>query len=176
MVLNFASQLHSFGVDKMQLGHGDVFNGVATNDLTGDAIKASLLEGKSVAKMSAYGKTAPTVSNTNAALATANASNIDSLINDYDAAQANYMTANGKVGRAESEFMNIDAQYRPNPDDQGLRTQWLAAKDAWKDAVLAASAAVDARTATRNKMLDAASSAGRDANEKVSAALQKYLA
>ena len=177
MILNFASKLHSFGVDKLQLGHGDIFNGVATNDLTGDAIKASLLEGKSVAKMAAVGKTAPTVSDTNAALATANANNIDSLINDYDVAQANYKTAKDNVVLAKSQFMAIDAQYRPNPDDQGLRAQWLPAKTAYQNSLTAYMSAADATSTIRNKMADAAlNSAGTDASTKVTAAIQKYLA
>jgi outer membrane murein-binding lipoprotein Lpp len=176
MILNFASKLHSFGVDKLQLGHGDIFNGVATNDLTGDAIKASLLEGKSVAKMAAVGKTAPTVSDTNAALATANANNIDSLINDYDAARANFKTAKDNVAMTKSQFTAIDAQYRSNPDDQGLRAQWLAAKTAYQNDFTALTSAVDALDTTRNKMIDAAQSAGSDAITKATAAIQKYLA
>jgi t-SNARE complex subunit (syntaxin) len=142
---------------------------VATNDLTGDAIKASLLEGKSVAKMSAVGKTAPTVSDTNAALATANANNIDSLINDYDVAQANYKTAKENLRLAKAEFTVID----PNPDDQ----DWVRVKTAYKNALITQTSAAYAAIAIRDKMKEAARSAGtEDANTKVTAAIQKYLA
>jgi hypothetical protein len=174
MILNFASKLHSFGVDKLQLGHGDVFNGVATNDLTGDAIKASLLEGKSVAKMSAVGKTAPTVSDTNAALATANASNIDSFIEAYRSGKSDYAAARTTTLQAKATYQSLLARSQAEPGDTELQQQTASAKTAFENAVSVFTAAKDKVDAARNKMVDAAQSAGGDAIAKATDAIQSY--
>ena len=68
-IFNLGSKLHDFGVDKQQLGHNELFNAIATDDLTGDAIKASLLEGRNLAKSYAIGKSTPTVANEQAQIA-----------------------------------------------------------------------------------------------------------
>ena len=72
-ILNLGNKLHDYGVDKQQLGHNDLFSGVATDDLTGDAIQASLLEGRNLAKSYALGKSTPTVANESAAIKAASA-------------------------------------------------------------------------------------------------------
>ena len=87
-ILNFADKLHNYGVDTTQLGHYDVLSGIATDSLTGDAIKAALLEGKNVSVMTSAGKIATTISDTRRAQATASASAIDSYISAYKAAKA----------------------------------------------------------------------------------------
>lgn len=68
-IFNLGSKLHDFGVDKQQLGHNELFNAIATDDLTGDAIKASLLEGRNLAKSYSIGKSTPTVANEQAQIA-----------------------------------------------------------------------------------------------------------
>jgi hypothetical protein len=68
-IFNFGSQLHNFGVDKQQLGYNELLNSIATNDLTGDAIRASLLEGRNLAKSYAVGKSTPGVANEQAEIA-----------------------------------------------------------------------------------------------------------
>ena len=65
-VLNMANKLHDFGVDKQQLGHNELFAGIATNDLTGDAIVASLQEGRNLSTSYAVGKSTPSVNNQSA--------------------------------------------------------------------------------------------------------------
>lgn len=72
-ILNLGNKLHDYGVDKQQLGHNDLFSGVATDNLTGDAIQASLLEGRNLAKSYALGKSTPTVANESAAIKAASA-------------------------------------------------------------------------------------------------------
>ena len=70
-ILNMGNKLHDFGVDKQQLGHNDLFSGMSTDNLTGDAIQASLLEGRNLAKSYAVGKSTPSVSNESALIASA---------------------------------------------------------------------------------------------------------
>lgn len=72
-ILNMANKLHDYGVDKQQLGHNDLFSGLATNSLTGDAIIASLQEGKNLAKSYALGLSTPSVNNQSAQIASAQA-------------------------------------------------------------------------------------------------------
>ena len=70
-IFNLGSKLHDFGVDKQQLGHNELFNAIATDDLTGDAIKASLMEGRNLAKSYAIGKSTPSVANEQAQISAA---------------------------------------------------------------------------------------------------------
>ena len=73
-ILNLGNKLHDYGVDKQQLGHNELFSGVATDNLTGDAIQASLLEGRNLAKSYAVGKSTPSVANESALIASASSS------------------------------------------------------------------------------------------------------
>jgi len=73
-ILNLGNKLHDYGVDKQQLGHNELFSGVAADNLTGDAIQASLLEGRNLAKSYAVGKSTPSVANESALIASASSS------------------------------------------------------------------------------------------------------
>jgi hypothetical protein len=55
-----ASKLHSFGVDKQKLGFSDMFENMASNDLYGDAIKSSLLEGRNISRQTKMNIPVPT--------------------------------------------------------------------------------------------------------------------
>jgi hypothetical protein len=147
-ILAFASKLHSFGVDKLQLGHADVLNGAATDNLTGDAMKAAMLEGKNVAAMAAVGKTPPTVSNQTAALSDANASNIDNLINAYKTAKLSEDTAKSALNNATAGNLAT------------ATTNYTSAHDA--------------ATAALNNLQAAANSAGGDALAKTNAAIAEF--
>jgi hypothetical protein len=151
-ILSFASKLHSFGVDKMQLGHGDIFNGVATNDLTGDALKAALLEGKNVAGMQTAGKSAPAVSNTQAATADANASNVDSLIADAQTKLTAYHNAHIAQNQSIALVQTLRTQVAEEPNNTSLPTQLANAKAAATTAIGATSDAYDAYGLTRDKL------------------------
>jgi len=146
-ILAFASKLHNFGVDKLQLGHADIFFGAATNDQTGDAIKAALLEGKNVAAMTAVGKTPPTVSNPARALSAVNETRIDALIQAYETSYSKYILAK-----------------------QAMLANPTAAT------ISALDTALDAMTLAQNKMLDAAATASQLAKDKASQAIQKMIA
>jgi hypothetical protein len=59
-LLGMASKLHSFGVDKQKLGFSEMFDGMASNDLYGDAIKSSLMEGRNIARQTSLNIPLPT--------------------------------------------------------------------------------------------------------------------
>lgn len=59
-LLSMASKLHTFGVDKQQLGFAEMFEGMAGDDLYGDAIKSSLLEGRNLARQTKLSVSVPT--------------------------------------------------------------------------------------------------------------------
>jgi hypothetical protein len=147
-ILAFASKLHSFGVDKLQLGHNDIFNGAATNDLTGDAIKAALAEGKNIAQMAAVGKNPPTVSNATQALSESNAANIDSYIQAYQSAKSAYNSA--QTARATARQSLLDSADSAALDANKINYQTAIANE---------NSAREAVDAARDKLLQAAASA-----------------
>lgn len=148
-ILSFADKLHMFGVDKQQLGHNDVLNGAATNDLTGDAIKAALLEGKNISAMSSVGKPATTVSNTTVALAASNTTQIDSLIQAFETAKSIELAAKNTLAKANSSTFAA--------------------------ATIAYNTAHDSAIAAQNNLLSAASSAGGITLTKANAVIAQYL-
>lgn len=56
-LMNFSSNLHGLGVDPMNLGLGNQLTGMAQPGLAGDAISASLVEGKNLGRMAVFGIT-----------------------------------------------------------------------------------------------------------------------
>jgi hypothetical protein len=174
-ILSFASKLHSFGVDKQQLGHNDIFNGVATDSLTGDSLKAALLEGKNVAAMAAVGKTPPSVSNQTAALSDSNDSNIDSFIQTFQSALNARNQAVTAANQAKTEFININNQYKANPSSTGLSDQWDTAKANCISALQAQTAAIDAFDQAKNKMYAAADAASDSTKTKVAGVLSDAI-
>lgn len=54
-VMSMAGNLHGFGVDPMNLGLGNILNGCATDDVHGDALQASLIEGRNLGRLSVFG-------------------------------------------------------------------------------------------------------------------------
>ena len=174
-ILSFASKLHGFGVDKQQLGHNDVFNGAATDDLTGDALKASLLEGKNVAAMQGVGKTPPAVSNTAQALGDANDSNIDSFISDFQKALATRNQAVTAANAAKEAFLDVNSRYQANKGDAGLSAQWDSAKAELVAVLQTQVTAVDAFDQSRNTLTSAADTASNATKAKVSTILQEAI-
>jgi hypothetical protein len=69
--INFGSGLHSMGQDTLKMGYSKLLEGMATNNLTGDAIVATLMEGRNIARSQRVGKTTPTVPDTQAAVSSA---------------------------------------------------------------------------------------------------------
>lgn len=146
MILAFASKLHGFGVDKLQLGQNDIFNGAASDSQTGDALKAALLEGKTIAAMAAVGKTPSSVSSQSAAIAAANEANIDTFIDDYSTAYSDYLAA-------RSDMLD-------NPTSA---------------TITAVDVALGMLTVAQNKMTDAAATASAASKDKVATLLENTL-
>lgn len=47
-LLNFATQFHTFGVDRQKIGYNDLFTKIAANNQYGDAVNAALIEGRAL--------------------------------------------------------------------------------------------------------------------------------
>lgn len=58
-ILAMAGNLHNFGVDKLNLGFGEMFSSMALPGISGEAIQAALQEGRNRAKMVAVGISLP---------------------------------------------------------------------------------------------------------------------
>ena len=54
-VLNFATQFHTFGVDRQKIGYNDLFTKIAANDLYGDAVQVALIEGRALENQALIG-------------------------------------------------------------------------------------------------------------------------
>jgi hypothetical protein len=54
-LMNFSSSLHGFGVDPMNLGLGKQIIGLAQSGLEGEALAASIIEGKNLGRLSVFG-------------------------------------------------------------------------------------------------------------------------
>jgi hypothetical protein len=173
-ILSFASKLHSFGEDKMQLGHADIFNGVATNDLSGDALKAALLEGKNVSAMSGAGKSPPTVSNTQAALTAANSSGLDASINNVNSLFATYKQAKATNDSDLAKFKDIQGQLQANPGDAGLTQQLATAKQTALTSLNAQTDAYLAFTTANDKLSDMIFTASPADMQKIQTAKESY--
>jgi hypothetical protein len=93
--LSLGMNLHSYGVDKNKVGHSNLFEGVATDDVTGDAIRASLAEGRNLVATSVLGKTSPAVPNPAATIAAAAKAEVPNLQSQLASAQAAYAIASG---------------------------------------------------------------------------------
>jgi hypothetical protein len=173
-VLSFASKLHSFGVDKLQLGHNDIFNGVATDDLHGDALKAALLEGKNVAAMASAGKSAPSVSDTSAALSSSNADNIDSFISAFKTAKSAYDSADANRLDLKQQLAMALQNHNNNPNMPELEEELKTATAKYQTALTESNSAFSAYQDAKNKMNAAAANApsSSGAVDKVTAALQ----
>lgn len=50
-VLGLATQLHTYGIDSMKLNTNSLFEGLAANNVYGDAIKACLIEGRNISRI-----------------------------------------------------------------------------------------------------------------------------
>jgi hypothetical protein len=107
--LSFGSSLATMGVDTLQVGYNKVLAGTATASLTGDAIQASLMEGRNIARSSKVGKPVASQANTTQALADANTSQLPVLQAATAAAQAavDQATQRGDVTAIQTAVTNL---------------------------------------------------------------------
>ena len=101
--LSFGTKIHNFGVDKSQLGYDKLFSGVATNDLTGDALQATLTEGRNLARTTSVGKPSSAVVDTVAETKSAAQSNIPALRTAYDESKVNYEQAINNFNASQNQ-------------------------------------------------------------------------
>jgi hypothetical protein len=85
-ILAFGSKLHKMGQDIQNLGYNDFLPKMATDNVAGDAIQASLVEGRNVARSSAAGQSTPIVADEKKEISAAQTSNLESLKSAYLAA------------------------------------------------------------------------------------------
>ena len=95
--LSFGTKIHDFGVDKLQVGYGKMLGGVATDDLTGDALQATLAEGRNLSRTSLVGKPPAAIADQAATTAAALQSKLPDLTTAATDAKQVFAAANAVV-------------------------------------------------------------------------------
>ena len=173
-IMGFASKLHSFGVDKQMLGHNAIFEGAASEGLTGDAIKASLAEGKNIAKSQALGMPTPTVANEKAAMATAANDQFDTFVDTFKSAKTAEVAAWKQLQENKKNGEALKARLAAEPDNDGLKQQLADARAAQLAAISEWNKLSDKATAARNSMMDASYAGGTKAMDKATEAMKSF--
>lgn len=133
-VLAFSAKLHNLGQDKQGIGYAEFLDQVVTDDVYGDAIKATLMEGRNLARSAAVGKTQPAVANPTKELAKAQSGNLDALKQQYLSAAARHDNATRKLFSPEGKTdPAVNAEY------ESARDAMRAAQDAMRAAARQAS-------------------------------------
>jgi hypothetical protein len=159
-IMSFASKLHNFGTDKLQLGHFAMLDGAGTNDLTGDAIRASLLEGKNLSIMSGIGKLVSSVSNTLSSLSTANLAMIAGAIAAFKSAGVDAQAAYENVQTSKSALAQAQVEAAANPANTVLQTNVIAATTTYTAALDDWNYLVGKKDQLEVQMMDIANGAG----------------
>jgi hypothetical protein len=97
------------GQDIQNLGYNDFLPKMATDNLAGDALQASLVEGRNVARSSAAGQSTPIVADEKKEISAAQTSNLESL-------KSAYLAAAKQKDLASKELFS-DAARGPNGND-----------------------------------------------------------
>ena len=173
-IIGFAGKLHSFGVDKQMLGHNAIFDGAASEGLTGDAIKASLAEGKNIAKAQALGMPTPTVANEKAAMATAANDQFDTFVDAFKSAKSAEVTAWKQLQENKKNGEALKTQLAADPGNEGLKQQLADARAAQLAAISEWNKLSGKATAARNSMMDASYAGGTKAMDKATEAMKSF--
>lgn len=130
-ILAFGSKLHKMGRDIQNLGFNDFLPKMATSNVAGDAIRASLVEGRNVGRSSAIGQPTPIIADEKKEISTAQSGNLDSL-------KAAYLNAAAEADKASKDLFNTE-KAKANPNGVSERfEQSTTARDQAKEAMLAA--------------------------------------
>jgi hypothetical protein len=89
-ILAFGNRLHKMGRDIQNLGFNDFLPKMATSNVAGDALQATLIEGRNVARSSAVGQSTPIIADEKTEIATASSSTLLTTKNEFIAADAEY--------------------------------------------------------------------------------------
>lgn len=106
-ILAFGSKLHKMGQDIQNLGFNDFLPKMATSNVSGDAIKASLVEGRNVARSSAVGQPTPIIAEEKKEISAAQTANLEGL-------KTAYMNAAAEADRASKDLFSDKAKTDPN--------------------------------------------------------------
>lgn len=120
-LLGMASKLHSFGVDKQKLGFSEMFEGMGTNDIYGDAVKSALMEGRNIARQTSLNIPLPTKADPAKTLA-AELPKIDPKSVEWDSANIeDTQSALSKLNNMNNEI-TAWKEANPNPTEAQLVT------------------------------------------------------
>lgn len=133
-ILGFSGKLHMFGVDKQSLGLGSLVNGIASNDVYGDAIRMALIEGRNMARQMKVSVPVPTKADPDATRAASAAEAVPDLeayatvTEDARAAALLDYQRNPSDAMLAQKFNDMDAYYQEAQAD--LTTTRRTAGDA----------------------------------------------
>jgi hypothetical protein len=112
------------GQDIQNLGYNDFLPKMASLNVAGDAIKASLVEGRNVARSSAAGQSTPIIADEKKEISAAQAGNIESL-------KTAYLAAAKERDLASKELFGLNAR---GPNANAISARFEAAAEARSNA------------------------------------------
>ena len=150
-ILAFGSKLHKMGQDIQNLGYNDFLPKMATANIAGDAIQASLVEGRNVARSSAAGQSTPIVADEKKEIANVQTDNLEADKTAYLNAKSAYQKASDEFIQARNN-RNSGPGFLGGDNSQANTARYVAAATALSDAIAA-------RTEARSKMFQTAQNA-----------------
>jgi hypothetical protein len=126
-ILAFGNRLHKMGRDIQNLGFNDFLPKMATSNVSGDALRATLIEGRNVARSSTVGQSTPIIADEKKEVSAAQSGNLAQLKSDYLAAAA-------AADKASKDLFNPELA---KADPNGVSQRYEAAQEAKQQAAAA---------------------------------------
>ena len=126
-ILAFGNRLHKMGRDIQNLGFNDFLPKMATSNVSGDALRATLIEGRNVARSSTVGQSTPIIADEKKEISAAQSGNLAQLKSDYLAAAA-------AADKASKDLFNPELA---KADPNGVSQRYEAAQEAKQQAAAA---------------------------------------
>jgi hypothetical protein len=126
-ILAFGNRLHKMGRDIQNLGFNDFLPKMATSNVSGDALRATLIEGRNVARSSTVGQSTPIIADEKKEITQAQAGNLAQLKSDYLAAAA-------AADKASKDLFNRELA---KADPNGVSQRYEDAQEAKQQAAAA---------------------------------------
>lgn len=123
-ILAFGNRLHKMGRDIQNLGFNDFLPKMATSNVSGDALRATLIEGRNVARSSTVGQSTPIIADEKKEVSAAQSGNLAQLKSDYLAAAA-------AADKASKDLFNPELA---KADPNGVSQRYEAAQEAKQQA------------------------------------------
>ena len=130
-ILAFGNRLHKMGRDIQNLGFNDFLPKMATSNVSGDALRATLIEGRNVARSSTVGQSTPIIADEKKEISAAQSGNLESL-------KSAYLSAAAEFDKAQKDLFNNE---KARADPNGVTQRYDAAdkaRSAAKEAMQAA--------------------------------------